>query len=334
MRARCEAGLPRHTGSRLLAALLICSLVPALVGWSNGSTGGDSFGTHDWILRQADRLAVAGGVSWLDRAVGEAATDDPDLVLHDTYHHVYDIWGSTYGDAPRRVQELYDETVQQLRDGDREGASRTFGLLSHYYSDVCQPLHTDQCPAEDAIHDRYELAAQRYTDDPGENDSWVVSDGLRQVPDAAGATEQAAVSSHASYDLLVGEFAAQGMDTRVLLITEQSLNRAANDLAGLMATAARDAQIPFGQSAPASSNPSDLTSQTPVAEGGLGATSAPSSQAAATAGVAPSSSAEATRGLASSTNGATPRTLLFWVVASAAFACALFGALGGLRPPS
>ena len=64
---------------------------------------GNGFGTHDWVLYEANQLAESEGYFWLRTGAALRATDDPDTRLHDTYHHVYDVWGTTYGDAPDRV---------------------------------------------------------------------------------------------------------------------------------------------------------------------------------------------------------------------------------------
>jgi hypothetical protein len=317
--------MPRQVARRVIAALLLCLLVPALAGWSNGPSGGDSFGTHDWALFQANRLATARGVRWLDWSVAQPVTEDPDTVLHDTYHHVYDIWGSTYGDAPSRVQTLYDETVQHLRNGDSAAASRSFGLLAHYYADICNPLHTDQCSAETAIHSKYELAAQTYSDQPNKNSAWVVPDGVRYVPNAAEEAQQAATSSHASYALLVSEFSAKGMDARVVAITTQSLNRAANDLADLMSSAASDAHL-----APQGGSQQSLDVSAPTSGSSATAedSSAASPQREASGGAnAVSTSSESAPGASSSGGPCAVQPLLFWAVVFAAFAGALFGVL-------
>lgn len=317
----------RHAVRRVSVALLLCVLLPALVGWSNGPNGGDSFGTHDWVLYEANRLATADGVRWLDWNVAQPATDDPDTVLHDTYHHVYDVWSSSYGDAPTRVAELYAETVSELKAGDRVAASKNFGLLAHYYADINNPLHTDQVPEEESIHSAYELAAQTYTDEPNKNSAWVVSDGLRYVPDATAETEQAATTSHGSYQLLVSEFTAKGMDAQVLAITRQSLNRAANDLADLIYSAARDALLPPLQRPPDSTGTPALASESVTTSGSVAASRAVSGQGTASANTAPASTPSEPVQPASSSEGGQPQTLLFWAVMSAAFAAALFGAL-------
>lgn len=235
--------MTRAIGLRLTAALLLCVLVVPLGGWSNGPDGGDGFGAHDWVLYRADQLARQAGYDWLQWRVAQPRTDDPDTVLHDFRHHVYDVWDDPYGDAPTRVQALYDETVSQLRAHDATAASATFGLLSHYYADACNPLHTDQSAEEERMHGRYETASQRHVDQPDENAGWVVPDGIARRRDAAQETRDAAATAHAAYARLVARYPAHGMDAEVTEITRVSLDRAANGLADLMASAAMDAGI-------------------------------------------------------------------------------------------
>lgn len=236
--------------------LAVCLLVPAHAeAWSNGDSGGTGYGTHDWVLDQANCIAVKGGYSWLDVPVALAATDDPDTKLHDTYYHIYDIWGDTYGDSPGRVAELYSQVVGELRSGDREAASRSMGLLSHYYSDTGNPLHTDQSPAEESVHSAYELDVQRYTDAEGKNADWVVPDGLEYVSDPRAATCAITRSAHVSYTALVTGYAADRMDPEVLAVSRSALNRAANGIADLIKSAAMDAKIAGAVEAASASTP-------------------------------------------------------------------------------
>ena len=106
------------TAALLVLLTLACLVVatPSAFAWSNGGDYGNGFGTHDWVLYEANQLAEGEGYFWLRTGAALRATDDPDTRLHDTYHHVYDIWGTTYGDAPDRVQALFDRAVRQIRD--------------------------------------------------------------------------------------------------------------------------------------------------------------------------------------------------------------------------
>lgn len=207
--------------------------------WCNGPQGANGFGTHDWILQEAARLASRRGYGWVSLKVALPHTDDPDTVFHDYYYHVYDRWGSSYGDAPAKVVEYYRKALAALRAGDRRRASMMVGIMSHYYSDICNPLHTDQCPAEDRIHEAYESVVQDYTDSPGENRVWIHPRAPRVVTSVRAAAVAAATASHRSYARLVASFTAHGMNKAVLTITRGSLNRAVNGLADLIAGIAK-----------------------------------------------------------------------------------------------
>lgn len=226
------------TCAGLLLPVLLCALSAAVperaAAWANGDHWGNGFGTHDWVLVEADRLARTAGPGWLDLKAALPRTDDPDTRLRDYYHHVYDIWGSHYGDAPRHIEMLYDRAVRQLKAGKRRSASITFALLSHYYSDICNPLHTDQCKLEERIHSSYEDAVETRTDRRGEHRAWVRPDKARVRMSAAAAARGAAKWAHRSYRTLVRAYARRGYSARVNTITRRCLSRAANDLADLL----------------------------------------------------------------------------------------------------
>lgn len=69
----------------LTLALVVVMLLPATtaVGWANGDSKGLGFGTHDWIMVEAARLA--GDPAWIDMPVALAATDDPDKIFLDKW---------------------------------------------------------------------------------------------------------------------------------------------------------------------------------------------------------------------------------------------------------
>lgn len=235
----------RLAKSAALAALVVVALcavaaLPAAAhAWSNG---GDGFGTHDWVLFEANRLAEKRGYHWLRLRAALRATDDPDTKLHDVYHHVYDVWGDTYGDAPDRVQQLFDKAVRQLKAGKRRGASITFGLLSHYYADICNPTHTDQIAAEKRMHARHEAATNTRTDERGEHRAWVRFNGIQVRAGARGPAKRAATYVHQYYRKLVRRYNADGWCTTTKAITKKGLNRAVNDLADLIVSVRKAAR--------------------------------------------------------------------------------------------
>jgi len=224
-----------------LLALGLLSPAPAH-SWCNGGDYGNGFGTHDWILYEANRLAERRGFDWLRLRAALRVTDNPDTKLQDTYHHVYDIWGARYGDAPDRVQTLYARAVRQLADGRPRAASVTFGLLSHYYADICNPTHTDSCDREALMHAAHESATQTRTDAKGENRAWIRSDGIQVRSGARSPAIKAATSAHQYYWKLVRVYAAQGWNSTTATITQRSLNRAVNDLADLIVSVRRAAR--------------------------------------------------------------------------------------------
>jgi hypothetical protein len=236
------SGLGSDERDMMRNALLVATVcIAVLLGapaaaraWANGPKG-DGFGTHDWLLYRANEIARAQGHGWLEFTAAQPLTDDPDTQLHDTVNHVYDITDTPgYGSAPERVAKLFDRAVLQLRAGDRAGASRTVGLLSHYYTDINNPLHSDQSAAEERMHQRYEQKVNQYTDHADENAAWVTAKPFILVTDPAAFTREAAAEAAPSYTSLVTEYDARGFDTRVRDITRASLDRAANGLADLI----------------------------------------------------------------------------------------------------
>jgi Zinc dependent phospholipase C len=186
------------------------------------------------VLKEAARLAATKNAGWVRLAVALPHTDDPDTVFHDTYYHVYDVWGTHYGNAPKKVAEYYAKALTARKAGNWAAASRYVGIMSHYYADICNPMHTDQCAAEEAIHSSYESAAQDYTDSPGENRAWVRFNGYDPATSVAGKTKTTAAASHKQYTALVNGYVAGGMTSAVVSITAKSMNRAANGLADLI----------------------------------------------------------------------------------------------------
>jgi hypothetical protein len=123
----------------LSAAALL--LVPATAAaWSNGGDWGNGYGTHDWLLQEANRLAAKKNAGWVNLKVALPATDNPDTVLHDFSYHVYDRWGDAYGNAPAKVAYWYGRALAARKAGNWRAASSYVGLMSHYYADVCLSL--------------------------------------------------------------------------------------------------------------------------------------------------------------------------------------------------
>jgi hypothetical protein len=223
----------------LFAFLFVLSLgavVPSAFAWCNGPDNGDGFGTHDWILDQAIRLAGP-DASWIDAPTALAATDDPDDEIV-RFDHIF-LDRPRYGGAPQRVADLYYEAVRAYAAGDTVGSSRSLGLLSHYYSDTLNPYHTSYAAiARSALHVPYELALIPYTRTPGQNGQWIVAAARKPIADIRRESVLAARYSRARFTrLFAGLTATATIDIAqpdVSAVTTQVLSRAANDLADII----------------------------------------------------------------------------------------------------
>ena len=225
----------------IVVLVVLGSATPALA-WSNGGLGGNGFGTHDWVIDEAARLA--GNPKWLDKTVAFRASDDPDMVLLDWRYHAYDEWGDCEGEAPQRVASLFGQTVKAYKSRNFSSASKQLGLLAHYYADVCNPLHTDGTSgSETLMHSLYEVRVSGLTNSRGENRAWIVNDGFQRVSNAASKTTLAARFAHPRYSQLVQHYRAYGYNRLVATSTRISLNRAVNDLADIIRSVP-SAQLP------------------------------------------------------------------------------------------
>ena len=221
----------------VLALLLALGVaVPSAFAWCNGPDDGDGFGTHDWVLDQAIRLAGS-DASWVDAPTALTATDDPDEeVVH--FDHIF-LNRPRYGGAPQRVTDLYYESVMAYRAGDTVRASLCLGLLSHYYSDVLNPFHTSYAAiARSANHLPYERALIPYTRAPGQNQQWIVAAARKPMVDVRLKTVLAARFSRARFARLFAGLATTATidlaQPDVSAVTTQVLSRAANDLADII----------------------------------------------------------------------------------------------------
>ena len=221
----------------VLLVLALGAIVPSAFAWCNGPDSGEGFGTHDWILDQAIRLAGP-DASWVDAPTALTATDDPDDEVV-RFDHIF-LNKPRYGGAPQRVADLYYEAVTAYAAGDTVGSSRCLGLLSHYYSDALNPFHTSYAAiARSALHIPYELALIPYTRTSGQNGQWIVAAARRPIVDVRLKSVLAARYSRARFTrLFMGLTATATIDIAqpdVSAVTTQVLSRAANDLADVIA---------------------------------------------------------------------------------------------------
>lgn len=227
---------------KLSILLVILILMPLNLGWANGPKKGNGFGTHDWILKEAwDAL---GRPSWFKYEVARRASDDPDTVLRDGKNHTFDIWGDARTGSPKKIAELFNRAVGELRVGNQRAAGRSIGLMSHYFADINSPLHTDNLAAEKRMFDSYENAVETRTDEPDEATFTVSFDGKNYIKNVRRFSRKSAILAHADYKTLVAEYNLAGFDATVTAITRRNLNRAVNRLADLIYSVKRRARVP------------------------------------------------------------------------------------------
>jgi hypothetical protein len=232
----------RRVAAVVFAALVVsAAFAPSAFAWNNGGDAGDGFGTHDWILDQAIRLAGP-EASWVDTATALLATDDPDEDGERITH--YFLEHSGYRGAPQRVSDLYYTAVTAHRAGDLVEASRLLGLLSHHYSDPLNPFHSAYWAFSKAAHHApYESALYQFTKQSGLSDDWIAAVARQPITDVRVKLIAAAAYSRARFPRLIRAIEA----TRVIdvaastvhTVTVEVMSRAANDLADIIGGIAR-----------------------------------------------------------------------------------------------
>ncbi|HET6350746.1 MAG TPA: zinc dependent phospholipase C family protein [Coriobacteriia bacterium] len=230
----------------LSVALVAGPLSSAAFGWSNGPAAGgvvgNGYGTHDWVIDQAVRLAGP-DAAWLDASAARLHSDDPDKKpKSDQLNHIYNLTRTGCG-GPQTVANLYYEAVVAYREGDTRRASELVGELSHYYADICQPYHTyrnDLSARVAAEHRRYELAVDRSHNGAGWVRSWITPAARHTSFDVRGRAVSAALAARKDYPALKSAMRRRGYSSSATSvtgkITRRRLSRAANDLADIIAS--------------------------------------------------------------------------------------------------
>ncbi len=77
---------------------------------------------------------------------------DPDLRFRDFHNHVIHVRDGYWGGAPRVAHQWYERMQRYLRTNRWSDAAHAAGVLSHYFTDPVQPLHTVQTPVERVLH--------------------------------------------------------------------------------------------------------------------------------------------------------------------------------------
>ncbi len=135
---------------------------------------------------------------------------DPDVRFRDFQNHVVHVADNYWGGAPRVAHKWYDRLQQEIERGDYREAAYAAGVLSHYFTDPFQPLHTGQTPRESVVHrpiewsinQSYESILSRWQDD----ELKVVFQLSDQPAWLGEAILHGARFAHRQYDLLVDTY--------------------------------------------------------------------------------------------------------------------------------
>ena len=229
--------LKRTAAVVALAVVLLTAGVPLAFGWSNGPHDGDHFGTHDWIITHAANL-VGDSASWFDVKEACLASEEPDFVRTSGFLHTFRPTGRSQG-APQEVANLYYSAVKAYQAGNYKYASHQFGVMSHYYTDILQPMHTNTfTEAQATIHKQYEWDAGIRTRHPWYSPLWSVPVGRVPVHDVRTKTVWAALYSRSKASSLIYALRHGQKVTGYTInkITQQCLSRGVNDLADILKT--------------------------------------------------------------------------------------------------
>jgi len=77
---------------------------------------------------------------------------DPDVRFRDYHNHLLHVRDGNWGGAPRVAHQWYQRLQKYLRAERFRDAAHAAGVLSHYLTDVIQPLHTISNDREALIH--------------------------------------------------------------------------------------------------------------------------------------------------------------------------------------
>lgn len=118
--------------------------------------------THDYLAVDALPLAQTGPAR---RLVGHlltnyrrylAGANDPDVRFRDFQNHIVQVQDDYWGGAPRVAHQWHERLLRYLRTDRFSDAAHAAGVLSHYFTDPFQPLHTQYSEREAVIHRPFE----------------------------------------------------------------------------------------------------------------------------------------------------------------------------------
>lgn len=216
-----------------VAAMILAGTASLAFGWGDGPRDGDHFGTHDWIIYQAAKLA-GDGASWLDVNEACLASEEPDFLHTNSFLHTFRPTGCSQG-GPQEAANYYYQAILAYKAGDTKRASHLFGVMSHYYDDPIQPMHSNTYTTTQAtLHKDYETAVGMRTRHYWYSPLWVVPASRVPLKDIRARAVSAAVFSRGKASSLIYALRHNGCTVSsgtAYTITKECLSRAVNDLA-------------------------------------------------------------------------------------------------------
>ena len=266
---------PFHAGLAMLVFVTMLVLCPAAQAWQNGSAARSVGGptVQQWILTQAVSEAVQSGTGWVDLSSALPTVGLPDTVAHDVRYHDYvPRNGGHVGAAPERTAVYFELVRDALQAGDTATASRLLGMLTFYYTDAVNPLHTGACRSERRMHRRFELRVMALLNSDSRFERSVcaalagsdTAESATASARAAGAAQNVAAFTAASsarahrfYRSLVRTYLRHGFSRIASRIAATTLERSVHGVATLIEAAAQPAAVP---TPPSSGSPVLLSS--------------------------------------------------------------------------
>ncbi|MCC9657153.1 DUF4332 domain-containing protein [Rhodopirellula halodulae] len=214
---------------------------------------------HHFALDATELVQTDSGkrlVSQLLRHHGRYLTGakDPDTRFRDFQNHVIHVDDGYWGGAPRVAHQWYDRLQRYLHQSRYSDAAHAAGVLSHYFTDPIQPLHTAQTPLEKVLHRPIEWCiTQNYANLLAEwksNPTRIVF----QLSDQSGwlgeAILQSARLAHGHYQTLLDHFdlaaceknSRQGLTTVSRRIVSQLIGLSVTGWARILERAAEEAE--------------------------------------------------------------------------------------------
>ena len=135
---------------------------------------------------------------------------DPDMRIRDYHNQIMHVEDGFWGGATRVAHQWYIRLQRHLESGKYAEAAQAAGILSHYFTDPLQPLHTGSSdqealvhrPMEQSIYQSYDIIRQLWKDDTlrvvfqlGSGPGWLDD-----------AMKQGATYAHKKYNLLVNSY--------------------------------------------------------------------------------------------------------------------------------